>query len=246
MPFLAREVEDDLFHQRRGLGVAVLVIVVEAGAGLLAAPVHLAEDVADGRGCGLLLRPADVEAGEIAHRERPHRQAEIVEHAVDVPGHGAFQDQLLRLALALRQHAVADEAVADADEHADLADLLGDLHGCGDHRLCGLVAAHDFQQPHHIGRREEVHAEHMVRPRGDGGDLVDVEIGGVGGQDRARLGDLVELAEDVLLDRHVLEHGLDDEVAIGERFEIERARSSSPMRVSTSAAVSRPFLAVFS
>ena len=91
------------------------------------------------------------------------------------------------------QHAVADEAVADADQHRDLADLARELHRGRDHRLCGLVAAHDFQQPHHVRRREEVHAEHVVRPAGDRGDLVDVEIGGVGGEDRAGLGDLVEL-----------------------------------------------------
>ena len=53
-------------------------------------------------------------------------------------------------------------------------------------------------------------------------DLVDVEIGGVGGEDRARLGDLVELAENLLLDVHILEHGLDDQVAIGEVLEAER------------------------
>src|SRR5580698_9169381 len=62
----------------------------------------------------LLLDPADVEAGEIAHRERPHREPEIVEHLVDSPGRCAFQHQLLRLALALRQDAVADEAGCDA------------------------------------------------------------------------------------------------------------------------------------
>ena len=59
-------------------------------------------------------------------------------------------------------------------------------------------------------------AEHILRPRGRGGDFVDVEIGGVGGEDGARLGYRVELAEHLLLDRHVLEHRLDDQVAIGE------------------------------
>ena len=62
---------------------------------------------------------------------------------------------------------------------------------------------------------------HMIGPAGDGRDLVDVEIGGVGGEDRALLGDRVELAEDLLLDLHVLEHRLDDEVAIGERIKIK-------------------------
>ena len=65
---------------------------------------------------------------------------------------------------------------------------------------------------------------HVLRPRGARRDLVDVEVGGVGGEDRARLGDLVEPAEDLLLDVHLLEHRLDDQVAVGERLEVERRR----------------------
>ena len=64
----------------------------------------------------------------------------------------------------------------------------------------------------------------------DGRDLVDVEIGGVGGEDRARLGDLVELAENLLLDVHILEHRLDDQVAIGEVVEARASASAAPSR----------------
>jgi hypothetical protein len=56
--------------------------------------------------------------------------------------------------------------------------------------------------------------------RGAGGDLVDVEIGGVGGEDGVGPGDGVELGEDGLLHVHVLEHRLDDEVGMGKRAEI--------------------------
>ncbi|MBE7180105.1 MAG: hypothetical protein INR71_02670, partial [Terriglobus roseus] len=45
--------------------LAVLVVVVEALAVLLAAAVHLAEDFADRRGGRLLLDPAEVEAGQV-------------------------------------------------------------------------------------------------------------------------------------------------------------------------------------
>ncbi len=55
------------------------------------------------------------------------------------------------------------------------------------------------------------------------GDLVDVEIRSVGGEDGALLDDLVELAEHVLLHVHVLEHGFDDQVAVGELLQLERA-----------------------
>ena len=71
------------------------------GAGLLAAAVHLAEDVADAFALRALLDPADVEAGQVAHGEGTHGEAEVIEHPVDIPGHGALHDQLLGFALAL-------------------------------------------------------------------------------------------------------------------------------------------------
>ncbi len=52
--------------------------------------------------------------------------------------------------------------------------------------------------------------------------VVDVQIAGVRREDRARLGEAVELAEHLLLDRHVLEHRLDDQVGGGQRVEVER------------------------
>jgi hypothetical protein len=78
------------------------------------------------------------------------------------------------------------------------------------------------------------------------GDLVDVEIGGVGGEDRARLGDLVELAEQLLLHVHILEHGLDDEVAIGKLVEAQRRLQQAPSRPCTCSAVILPLAAVAS
>jgi hypothetical protein len=76
--------------------------------------------------------------------------------------------------------------VADADHHRHLADLLGEVEHRGEHIGACLPAAHDLQQLHDIGRREEMHAEHILRSRRCRGDLVDVEIGGVAGEDRAR------------------------------------------------------------
>ena len=52
----------------------------------------------------------------------------MVEDAINVPGHHAFEDQLLRLTLALGQHAVADKSWADADEGCNLANLTRHLH----------------------------------------------------------------------------------------------------------------------
>ena len=51
--------------------------------------------------------------------------------------------------------------------------------------------------------------------RGGGGDFVDVERGGVAGEDGAGFADAVEVAEDLLLERHAFEDGFDDHVDVG-------------------------------
>jgi hypothetical protein len=65
----------------------------------------------------------------------------------------------------LGEHAVADEAVAHAGDDANLSDGLGRQRhdGCQYMVRAGLVAAHDFQELHHIGGREKVHAQHVLR-----------------------------------------------------------------------------------
>src|SRR6185437_4715227 len=97
-------------------------------------------------------------------------------------------------------------------DDGELADFLGQLHGRGEHVLRGGFAAYDLQQSHDIRWTEEVHADHVRRSACERGDLVDVECRGVGGENGARLGDVVELAEDFLFDAEVFEHGFDDEV----------------------------------
>ena len=69
-----------------------------------------------------------------------------------------------------------------------------------------------------------MHAEHVLGPLGHRGDRVDVEIGGVGGEDRAGLGDRVEPLEHALFQVHVLEHRFDHQVRVGQRIEVEGRR----------------------
>jgi hypothetical protein len=78
-------------------------------------------------------------------------------------GNAPFEQQLFRLLAALGQHAVADKAVADADHGRHLCDLARDRDRCGQRIRRGLVGAHDLAQLHDVGRREEVHAEHVLR-----------------------------------------------------------------------------------
>ena len=59
-------------------------------------------------------------------------------------------------------------------------------------------------------------ADDHLRPRRGGGDLVDIERRGVRRQDAVGLGDLVQLAENLLLQRHSFEHRFDDDVGLVE------------------------------
>src|SRR5712691_9818643 len=157
---------DDALDLGIGLRRAIAAFVlVEPAARLLTEASHLAEAVGDGRTLAAALAdaPADVETGEVAHGERAHGQAEVGEHLVHLLRRRALQQQALGLLGALVEHAVADEAVADADQHRHLADLSPDGHGRGDRRLRRLLSAHDLEQAHDVGGTEEVHADHALR-----------------------------------------------------------------------------------
>jgi hypothetical protein len=75
-------------------------------------------------GAALADRPADVVAGQVAHAERAHGEAELLDRAVHLLRRGAFVQQEAGLAAVLLDHAVADEAVGDAGHHGRLLDLL--------------------------------------------------------------------------------------------------------------------------
>ncbi len=66
-------------------------------------------------------------------------------------------------------------------------------------------------------------ANDVAGARGHAGDLVDVQRGCVGRENGAGLHDAIEIGEYLFLDIHVLEHRLNDQVAIGEALHVERA-----------------------
>ena len=114
---------------------------------------------------------------------------------VDLLRQGAGHDQIVRGGAVARHHAIADEAVADAGNHRDLADLLGQLHGGRQHVLRRLGAAHDFEQAHDIGGTEEMQADHILRTLGERRDLIEIQRRGVGGENGALPHHLIELLE---------------------------------------------------
>src|SRR6185437_12097465 len=113
----------DLGVGQRGARAAFIFVV--ALAGLLAEAAGLAQRIRDfALDAAVFPRaPADIEAGEIAHRKRTHRHAELGHDGIDLLRQRAFEQELFRLLAALRQHAVADETIADTDHRRHLADL---------------------------------------------------------------------------------------------------------------------------
>jgi hypothetical protein len=79
-----------------------------------------------------------------------------------------------------------------------------------------VLAAHDLEQRHDVGRHEEVQTDDFVGTLGHRGHLVDVERRSIRSEDALGLHDPVELREDFFLDVHVFEDGLDDDVGVGE------------------------------
>ena len=159
-----------------------------------------------------------VEAEQVGEEERAHRR-----HL----GRGdRLVDRLQREALLLlgapdladrrHQDAVDDEAGDLAADDRLLLDRLGEVVGGGGGLLRGVLADDHLDQRHHRGRVEEVEADDLVGAQRRFADLGDRERGGVGGEDRVAGRGGVDLAEDGLLDLHLLRHRLDHEVDVAE------------------------------
>ncbi len=121
----------------------------------------------------------------------------------------AGHDQIVSGRAVPSQHAVADEAVADARHHRDLAHGFGQAHGGRQDVIRRLRAAHYFEQAHHIGRTEEMQSDHILRSAREVRNLIQIQRRCVGGENRALPYYSVHCLEDLALDLHALEHGLD-------------------------------------
>jgi hypothetical protein len=159
-----------------------------------------------------------VEPEQVHQHERAHRRHVGRRHAlVDLLDREAL---LLLLAPDLADRGVEDAVDHEAGHLATgdrlLADRLGEVDRRLDGVVGGVVALHDLDQREHRGRVEVVEAHDLLRADRGLADLGDRQRAGVGGEDRVAGRDRVELAEDALLDLHLLGHGLDHEVHVTE------------------------------
>ncbi len=143
---------------------------------------------------------------------------------IDLLRQGAGHDEIVGGGTVARQHAVADEPVAHSGHHRDLAHGLRQPHGGGQHILSGGGAAHHLEQAHHIGGTEEMQADDILRAAREFGDLIQIQRGGIRGQDRSRLHHGIQVLENLALDLHVLEHRLDAQIHAAKRGIFQRRR----------------------
>ena len=232
-----------VFDDRRGDGVdgllPVRVVGVPAPTGLAAKAAGVVQPVSDGdialaRGTRRVAtaphRVRDVEAGQVGHGKGAHGEAVGLEGPVHGLRRRAVFHQILGMAAIHGKDAVADESVAHAGHDRLLLERHRQRQRCGQHVGRGVPRADDFQQSHQIGRREEVQADHVLRPAGRGGNRVDVEVRRVGGKHGVRQGEGLEAPEDLEFHGHVLERRFDDERAVAERGPIVGDRHQADAR----------------
>ncbi len=163
--------------------------------------------------------------GDLGHELEVELVGEL-EHRGRVAGlGGGALDGVRAHALGEHRHALVDheaddprgvEAAAVVDDDRRLADLLDDVVGLGQRDVGGLLALDDLDQRHLVDGAEEVQADEVLRAVDAGGELGDRQRGGVGAEQRVGVHVLGDLGEHLVLERGVLEDGLDDEVAAGE------------------------------
>ena len=152
----------------------------------------------------------------VEHSAGPHGETECGQRAIDVLRQRAFLHQAIGLPQIGIEHPVGAEAIADPHDDTDLADRARERHRGRKHRGIGLDAANDFKKPHDMRRTKEMQPDDVLRPRRHCRDRIDIERRGVAGEDGAGLGDLVELRKDAAFDRHVFEHGFDNQISVAQ------------------------------
>src|SRR5271165_3488665 len=176
-------------------------------AALLELVVHDVRDVVRG-----------VEADEVEQRERPHGVAAAQLHRLVDVGDGAHALFIGANGVEQvgHQQAVDDESWLVNRAHRDFAQLGAEGNGGGEDLGRGGDGADDFDQLHHRDGIEEVQADEALGALGRRHELGHADGGSVGGEDGVFLDDGVELRVGFALFGHVLDDGLDDDVAVGE------------------------------
>src|SRR5919198_340613 len=172
---------------------------------------------------------ADVEADEVGERQRPHRMVHAEpEHRVDVLRRpDALLEREERFVDERHEDPVRDEARCVARLDGGLAEPLGEAPHERDRVVRGLHPADDLDELHQRNGVHEVHARDALRAAGRRGEPRDRDRRRVAREDRVGLARLIQLAEDLLLHRDVLERGLDREVDAAKVLDVRGGADAS-------------------
>ena len=134
-----------------------------------------------------------------------------------------------------RADAIGDEVRRVLGVHHALAEVqIAEVRDGLHRRGIGVGSGNQFQQPHVARRVEEVRAEpaaaEVVGEALD--DFGDRQAAGVGGDDRSRLADGIDLAQQFALQLEVFDDRLDDPVHLGELLQVvfEVADGDQPLQ----------------
>ena len=111
------------------------------------------------------------------------------------------------------QQLVDDKAWCVLGHHGGLAHRLAELLGDGQGLVAGQNGAHQFEERHHRHGIEEMDAQHLVAAFGDGSHLGDAQRRGVAADDGLGPQDAIQFIENLFLQFHILDGGLDDQIA---------------------------------
>ncbi len=178
-------------------------------------------------------RQRHVVADHVEQLEGPHRvTAAHLHRRVDVVGARVVRlEHLHRVVEVGEEQRVDDETRAVTAAHGVLADLGGDVENRRLDIATGRHGRDDLDQLHDRGGIEEVHADDIGGSRGRGGALDHGQAGCRRREHSPGGADVVEVGEEHLLDRQILDDGLDDELDVGEIVQLRRAGHPRQRRV---------------
>ena len=175
--------------------------------------------------------PAQIDADFVVERQRPDRHAGHLGGVLDHRRRHAFHHHRVRFDHVIADAAVDIETAAVVDHDRRLLDRADEIHRDAERLRVGLLAHDDLGQHHLLHRREEVHADEMLRLQRSLGERGDRQRRGVAGEDDVGADDGLRLLRRLLLDRAILEHRLDDEVAALELRIVRGRRDAGEQRL---------------
>ena len=154
----------------------------------------------------------DAGTDHLQEHGRRHRQAETEHRLVGLVDGVPVLQRVHQHRGRPAEDAVDDEGRRIADEHAALTELGGHIPGGCESDVVGQRRAYELDEREHRDRVEEVHPDDTLRVLEVGAHLRHRQRRGVRREQAFGRDHALELGEDLLLHRHLLEDRFEDEI----------------------------------